>query len=101
MAGQFTTTAEEMRALSARITEVNGQVQGEISKLNSLISEVAGGWQGQAATAYHTLQQNWNDDANQLNKVLDEIRAAIDATTKNYSQTEEEQRSSIAGVTGA
>jgi WXG100 family type VII secretion target len=101
MAGQFTVTAEEMRALSSRITEVNGQIQGEISKLNSLISEVAGGWQGQAATAYHSLQTKWNEDATKLNQVLDEIRSAIDSTAKNYAQTEEQQRGSITGVQGA
>ncbi|MCC9311396.1 WXG100 family type VII secretion target [Kitasatospora sp. RB6PN24] len=90
-----------MRTLSGRITEVNGQIQGEIAKLNSLIDQVAGGWSGQAATAYHNLQTKWNDDAKQLNDVLNQIRDAIDATAKGYAQTEEDQRSSISGVTGA
>ncbi|MFE9428863.1 WXG100 family type VII secretion target [Kitasatospora sp. NPDC006697] len=101
MAGQFTTTAEEMRAFSAKIVEVNSQIQAEIQKLNGLIGEIAGGWQGAAATAYHQLQTKWNDDAAALNKVLDEIRQAIDTTTKQYSQTEDSQRSSISGVQGA
>jgi WXG100 family type VII secretion target len=101
MAGQFTTTAEEMRAFSARITQVNSQIQSEIQKLNALIGEVAGSWKGEAATAYHQLQERWNDDANSLNKVLDEIRQAIDATTKQYSATEDQQRSSLSGVQGA
>ncbi|MFF7638489.1 WXG100 family type VII secretion target [Kitasatospora sp. NPDC008050] len=101
MAGQFTTTAEEMRAFSGKITEVNSQIQGELSKLNSLVESIAGGWQGAAATAYHQLQERWNDDASALNKVLDEIRQAIDATTAKYSSTEEDQRSSLSGVQGA
>ncbi|PYC81943.1 WXG100 family type VII secretion target [Streptomyces tateyamensis] len=100
MAGQFTTTAEEMTAFSAKIVQVNEQVQKEIQSLNGLIGEVAGGWTGDAATAYHQLQQRWNDDAQALNKVLDEIRQAIDATTKQYSATEDNQRSSISGVQG-
>ncbi|GAB2743824.1 WXG100 family type VII secretion target [Kitasatospora kifunensis] len=101
MAGQFTTTAEEMRSFSGKITEVNSQVQGEIAKLNGLISSIASGWQGAAATQYHQLQEKWNDDATALNKVLDEIRQAIDATTAKYSATEEDQRSSLSGVQGA
>ncbi|MFE0460920.1 WXG100 family type VII secretion target [Kitasatospora sp. NPDC058965] len=101
MAGQFTTTAEEMTAFSGRIAQVNSQVQQEIQKLNSLIGDVAGGWTGEAATAYHQLQDRWNEDASALNKVLEEIRQAIDATTKNYSATEDHQRSSISGVQGA
>ncbi|TQF05350.1 WXG100 family type VII secretion target [Kitasatospora acidiphila] len=101
MAGQFTTTAEEMRALSTRITQVNEQINTEVKNLNALIGEVAGGWQGQAATAYHTLQQRWNDDVTALNNVLNDIRGAIDATTKNYSTTEDDQRSALNGVPGA
>ncbi|WP_327069159.1 WXG100 family type VII secretion target [Kitasatospora sp. NBC_01250] len=101
MAGQFTTTAEEMRAFSGKITEVNSQIQGELSKLNALVESIAGGWQGAAATAYHQLQERWNEDATALNKVLDEIRQAIDATTSKYSATEEDQRSSLSGVQGA
>ncbi|MDH6144796.1 MULTISPECIES: WXG100 family type VII secretion target [Kitasatospora] len=101
MAGQFTTTAEEMRALSARITQVNDQITAEVGKLNQLIDEVAGGWQGQAATAYHALQTKWNDDVKALNQVLNDIRGAIDATTKNYSTTEDDQRGALSSVPGA
>ncbi|GAA1991725.1 WXG100 family type VII secretion target [Kitasatospora viridis] len=97
MAGTFTTTAEEMRAFSKHINDVAGQIQSEIGKLNSLIDEIAAGWQGQAATAYHTLQSQWNDDATALNKVLLDIAGAIDTTTKNYSQTESAQSGNFGG----
>ncbi|WP_329568229.1 WXG100 family type VII secretion target [Kitasatospora sp. NBC_01266] len=100
MAGQFTTTAEEMRAFSGKMVDVNGQIKGELAKLDSLVGSIAGGWQGAAATAYHELQARWNEDAAALNQVLDEIRQAIDATTAKYAQTEEDQRSSIGGVHG-
>ncbi|MFD7645434.1 WXG100 family type VII secretion target [Kitasatospora sp. NPDC059795] len=100
MAGQFTTTAEEMTAFANRIGEVNQQVQGEISRLNNLVSEIASGWKGAAATAYQQMQSRVNDDANALNKVLDEIRQAIEATTKAYSMTEDEQAAAVGGVSG-
>ncbi|MFJ6217383.1 WXG100 family type VII secretion target [Streptomyces sp. NPDC092296] len=100
MSGQFRTTAEEMRAFSARIADVNASIQQELSRLNSLVSSVTGTWQGQAATAYHQLQERWNEDATKLNRVLDEIKQAIDATTAQYSATEEEQRSSLGNITG-
>lgn len=101
MSGQFTMTAEEMRAFSGRIDEVNGQIQGELSKLNTLVESITQGWQGAAATAYHQLQQQWNEDAGALNKVLGEIKSAIDATTKQYAATEEDQRSSLSKVSGS
>ncbi|MFC8721479.1 WXG100 family type VII secretion target [Kitasatospora sp. NPDC057198] len=98
MAGQFTTTAEEMTAFANRIGEVNHQVQGEISRLNTLVSEIASGWKGAAASAYQQMQSQFNDDATSLNKILDEIRQAIEATTKAYSMTEEEQRAAVGGI---
>ena len=96
--GQFRTTAEEMRAFSARIDQVNSSIQQELSSLNNLVGSITSGWQGQAATAYNQLQQRWNEDATKLNRVLDEIKQAIDATTRQYSATEEEQRSSLSNV---
>ncbi|MEU9133084.1 WXG100 family type VII secretion target [Kitasatospora sp. NPDC048540] len=100
MAGQFRTTAEEMNAFANRIGEVNAQVQGEIGKLNSLVDSISQGWQGQAAAAYQQMQSRFNEDANALNKVLDEIKQAIEATTKLYAATEEDQQSSLSGIGG-
>ncbi|GAA0702891.1 WXG100 family type VII secretion target [Kitasatospora atroaurantiaca] len=97
MAGQFTTTAEEMQAFANRIGDVNAQIHGEIQRLNTLVDEIKAGWQGQAATAYQQLQTRFNEDAQALNKVLDEIKQAIEATTKAYSATEQEQQSSMRG----
>lgn len=101
MAGQFRTTAEEMNAFANRIAEVNGQVQGEIQRLNSLVDSIKAGWQGAAAQAYQQMQSRFNEDAVALNKVLDEIKQAIEATTKLYAQTEQDQQSSMSGLGGS
>ncbi|WP_030274777.1 WXG100 family type VII secretion target [Streptomyces sp. NRRL B-24484] len=98
MAGQFKTTAEEMNAFANRIGEVNAQVQGEIQRLNALVDSIKVGWQGQAAQAYQQMQTRFNEDATALNKVLDEIKQAIETTTKLYAQTEQEQQSSMSGL---
>ncbi|MEW1911497.1 WXG100 family type VII secretion target [Kitasatospora sp. NPDC085895] len=98
MAGQFKTTAEEMNAFANRIGEVNAQVQGEIQRLNALVDSIKSGWQGQAAQAYQQMQTRFNEDATALNKVLDEIKQAIETTTKLYAQTEQEQQSSMSGL---
>ncbi|GAA4998674.1 WXG100 family type VII secretion target [Kitasatospora paranensis] len=90
-----------MTAFANRIGEVNAQVQGEIQRLNSLVDSVSSGWQGQAATAYKQMQSRFNEDAQALNKVLDEIKQAIEATTKAYAQTEQDQQSSMTGVGGS
>ncbi|WP_037607530.1 WXG100 family type VII secretion target [Streptacidiphilus rugosus] len=101
MSGQFRTTADEMRAFSARIAEVNSQIQQELNSLNNVVSSVTSGWKGQAATAYQQLQQKWNEDAAKLNKVLSEIKDAIDNTSQQYTATEQEQHSGLSKITSA
>jgi WXG100 family type VII secretion target len=102
MAGQqYTTTEEEMRAFSNRISTVNSSIQGEIRRLQQVIDNITGGWKGQAATAYNNLQSQVNEDANKLNQILADIKEAIDSTTSNYQASEEEQASSIGQVAGA
>ncbi|MEZ0070129.1 WXG100 family type VII secretion target [Streptacidiphilus sp. MAP12-20] len=101
MSGQFRTTADEMRAFSARISEVNAQIQQELSSLNNVVSSVTSGWQGAAATSYQQLQQKWNEDAAKLNKVLSEIKDAIDNTSQQYTATEQEQHSGMSKITSA
>ncbi|WP_042409303.1 WXG100 family type VII secretion target [Streptacidiphilus carbonis] len=101
MSGQFRTTADEMRAFSGRISDVNAQIQAELSRLESLVSSITSGWQGSAAQSYNTLQQRWNADAGKLNKVLNEIKEAIDATTASYSGTEQDQQSSMSKIASA
>jgi len=101
MSSQFRTTAADMQAFAARIGEVNSQIQQELGRLNNLVGSIVGGWQGDAATAYHQLQERWNEDATKLNRVLDEIRQAIEETSKQYQSTEQEQHSSISNITAA
>jgi WXG100 family type VII secretion target len=99
MAGQqYTTTEEEMVAFSNKISTVNGQIQGEISRLQTVIDTITSGWKGAAATSYNNLQTQVNEDATKLNQILGEIKEAIDTTTKNYSASEEEQAASISQV---
>ncbi len=98
MAQQFTTTEEEMRAFATRIDTVNGQVQGEITRLQGVVDNITSGWKGQAANAYNQLQNQVNADASKLNEILRSIKDAIDVTSKNYSQSDDEQRSSMTGI---
>ncbi|MFF1907605.1 WXG100 family type VII secretion target [Kitasatospora sp. NPDC058218] len=93
--GQFKTTAQEMLAFAKHMEEVIGQVEGEIRKLDSLVGSIAGGWQGQAAQAYRTLQGQFNEDAVELNKSLKAIKDAIEITTKQYSATDADQRAAF------
>lgn len=98
MAGQFRVTEDELKALSSRISQVNSQIQGEVKRLDGVISTIAGGWQGQAASSYNRLQQQWNEDARKMNNILNDIKEAVDSTRQNYSATEEQQNSEVSKI---
>lgn len=101
MSGQFTTSASDMKLFSAHIAEVNSQIQQELGRLENLINTIAAGWKGDAAIAYQTLQSQWNEDAGKLNRVLNEIKEAIDGTSSQYTATESDQHSSISKIAAA
>ncbi|MEV7781632.1 WXG100 family type VII secretion target [Kitasatospora sp. NPDC088351] len=90
--GQFKTTAQEMLAFAKHMDQVIGQIEGEIRALDQLVTNITGGWQGQAATAYKGLQAQFNEDAVELNKSLRAIKSAIELTTKQYSATDADQQ---------
>ncbi|MGD3107989.1 WXG100 family type VII secretion target [Streptomyces sp. YGL11-2] len=99
MAGQFTMTGEEMHAFSGKIESVNHAIQGELQRLNQVVDTITSGWKGQAATSYHQLQSQVNEDGTRINQLLAEIKEAIDETNKNYVASEEDQAQSMSHVT--
>ena len=87
MAGQFRVTEDELTKLSSDISTANGQLQGEIRRLNGVIDQIAGGWKGQAAQSYRQLQERWNADAKKMCDILNDIKEAVDSTRQNYTAT--------------
>jgi WXG100 family type VII secretion target len=98
MADQFRVTEDELAKLSGDITTVNGQIQGEIRRLDGVISQIAGGWQGQAAKSYHQLQERWNQDAKKMSDILQDIKEAVDSTRSNYTASEEQQNAEVSKI---
>ncbi|WP_257032790.1 MULTISPECIES: WXG100 family type VII secretion target [unclassified Streptomyces] len=85
-------TAQEMQAFAKQIEEAIGKIEAERTKLIGTVQGITAGWQGQAATAYTTLQNRVNDDIAKLKESLNAIKHAIEQTTKHYASTEEEQK---------
>ncbi|MBV2151720.1 WXG100 family type VII secretion target [Kitasatospora sp. SUK 42] len=99
--GQFTMTAQEMTAFSKRIEDAIGKIEQERGKLNTTVDNITGGWKGQAADAYKTLQGQFNQDIQKLEQSLKAIKDAIDLTTKHYAVTESDQQQQFTAAQGA
>ena len=57
-----------------------------------------GSWQGDAATSFHVLKEQWNANARELNAALRAIGDALVVNTNNYRTTEDANRQSFTGM---
>lgn len=88
MAQQFGTQVEQMQAAAHHVDEVNQSVQGQLSALHNQLAPLAGAWKGQAALAFQTLMERWNNDARDLNNALSEIGEQIRASGTTYQHAD-------------
>lgn len=94
MAPNIKITDQELDALARRIGTVNESIQAEVRNLERVIDMVAPGWRGQASNAYKLLQAQVNDDVTKLNRVLLQIREAVEATKRDFA-TEEAENTAV------
>ena len=101
MSSSIKITDQELEALSKRITTVNESIHAEIRNLERVIDMVSPGWRGQAANAYKVLQAQVNDDVAKLNRVLLQIKEAVDATRKDFATEEAENVAVLNAMQGS
>lgn len=74
----------------------HGDIMGATGKLNQIHSDVtglmnrlSGTWtEGQARTAWHGYQQQWNTIFADVNQALGSLGGAVDQANQNYQGTE-------------
>ena len=98
MAGNFRTELPTMAAASGHVFEVDEQLQSQLSALMARLEPLMGSWQGDAATSFHVLKEQWNANARELNAALRAIGDALVVNTDNYRATEDANRQSFTGI---
>ena len=99
MAGQYTTTPEQMQRAAQQVLSTNEQIQGSLRSMQTQLAPLAGAWQGRAATAFHQLMERWNTDAAKLNQALEGIGSAILGSGRSYEQAEQSHAQSMSSIT--
>jgi 6 kDa early secretory antigenic target len=79
--------------LASQIDSQVHQIEGQLETLKSAIQKLAAEWTGGAQDAFHAVQQNWNQSADDLNQVLAKIATAVHAAHDAYNQTESKNAS--------
>ena len=96
----LTVTAAELDALAKRIMDVDGDTQATLRQVQNAVDTVKSSWRGDAATAFDNLMVRFQDDAKKLQEALRTIAEQIASSADVYSRQEEENKSSISGITG-
>lgn len=92
-------TPEEMAKAAVDVDNVNQQSQDALKSLYSNLEPLQDNWKGQAAQAFQTLIQRYNDDSRKLHDALQAISEQLKESNKAYVLQEEEASSSMSTIT--
>lgn len=87
-----------MGVASGHVFTVNDDIQAQLAALMARLEPLLGTWQGEAATSFHALKEQWNASAKELNVALRGIGEALVVNTRNYAVTEDTNRGSFTGI---
>lgn len=78
MAGVVSLTPEELRSQAKVYTQASQQINDAINKVNSMNSQIASQWQGQAFTSYLTQYEQLEGNVKKMEELLVSINQQLD-----------------------
>ncbi|PLS27373.1 type VII secretion protein [Bifidobacterium anseris] len=68
-------------------------IDQRIKDIESKMGELGSFWKGDAATSYNALMMAWQEKANALNRILNDLRDNIRGTAKDQAANEADNQS--------
>ncbi|MFJ4658155.1 WXG100 family type VII secretion target [Nocardia sp. NPDC088792] len=72
----------------SHMADVVASVKGILTKITDRVDSSKGSFQGEAAAAFLQAAQAWDDEAQQLNKALDEFQDKVGQGTNVFEHTD-------------
>lgn len=88
MAGQIRITPDQMRMRANEYRVEATHVQDVISKMDSLLGQLQGEWEGAASRAYAARFSELRPGFVQAKELVDEIARSLDATAARLEETD-------------
>lgn len=88
MANQIRMTPEKMRTRANEYTNQANNLQQIINKMDSLLKELQGEWEGDASTAYAQRFAELRPGFVKAKELVDEISAALKSTAQIVEETD-------------
>ena len=88
MAGQIRITPDQMRSRAGEYRQQQDQVGEVISRMDSLLSQLQGEWEGSASQAYAERSSELRPGFVKAQELIGEIAQALDATARSLEETD-------------
>ncbi len=88
MAGQIRITPDQMRARANEYRVEAEQVQGVIGKMDNLLNQLQGEWEGASSRAYASRFAELRPGFVKARELIDEIARALDNTAARLEETD-------------
>ena len=88
MAGQIRITPDQMRSRAGEYRQQQDQVGEVISRMDSLLSQLQGEWEGSASPAYAERFSELRPGFVKAQELIGEIAQALDATARSLEETD-------------
>lgn len=87
--GEIKVSFPAIEAAGAQIKATSGKMDQELDTLRSQLAPLVDAYQGAAREAWNTVQTDWNNAQEELNRVLAQIGAATSQAAQDYAETEQ------------
>lgn len=88
MAGQIRITPDQMRSRAGEYRQQQDQVGEVISRMDSLLLQLQGEWEGSASQAYAERFSELRPGFVKAQELIGEIAQALDATARSLEETD-------------
>ncbi|HEY4552629.1 MAG TPA: WXG100 family type VII secretion target [Bacillaceae bacterium] len=97
MSGIIRVTPGELVSMSTRYSNESGQVAEQINRLNGMIQELQGMWEGESSRAFSNQYEQLRPSFIQMQELLQQISTQLASTAKALEDADQQIASQIRG----
>jgi WXG100 family type VII secretion target len=97
MSGIIRVTPAELINMSNRYSSESSQVGEQVSRLDTMISELEGMWEGESSRAFSDQYQTLRPSFIQMQQLLDDIATQLTSTSRALEDADQQIASQIRG----
>ncbi|MBH0158202.1 MAG: WXG100 family type VII secretion target [Bacillota bacterium] len=97
MSGIIRVTPAELVDMSGRYSNESSQVGEQVSRLNAMISQLEGMWEGEASKAFSQQYEALKPSFLQMQQLLEDISAQLNNTSRALEDADNQIASQIRG----